>query len=305
MPNPATRLITLIMLLQRKPNQKAHELAEQLGVSARTVQRYILMLDEMGIPVYAERGPCGGYALVRGYKMPPLVLTPEEAVAVYLGTGLVEKMWGQLYDEAAQGALAKLDNLLPDEQLNEVAWARRTLLATGMHRAARERRRLGMVYRGRSQVAPIQRDLDPYALIHRWGWWYIVGYCHLRNAIRSFRVDRIVELVLLDEVFGVPDDFDIHDYLSTEPHTQHSVHVRLRFEAEGALMALDDSAMWRTLDEQPDGSVIVTLAVPSLDAAARIVMGYAPHGVVLEPEELRHKVCELALATAAQYESVQ
>ena len=85
MPNPATRLITLIMLLQRKPNQKAHELAEQLGVSVRTVQRYILMLDDMGIPVYAERGPYGGYALVRGYKMPPLVLTPEEAVRVLLG----------------------------------------------------------------------------------------------------------------------------------------------------------------------------------------------------------------------------
>ena len=95
MPNPATRLITLIMLLQRKPNQKAHELAEQLGVSVRTVQRYILMLDDMGIPVYAERGPYGGYALVRGYKMPPLVLTPEEAVAVYLGTGhLVQLLVG-------------------------------------------------------------------------------------------------------------------------------------------------------------------------------------------------------------------
>jgi predicted DNA-binding transcriptional regulator YafY len=319
MPNPATRLITLIMLLQRKPNQKAHELAEQLGVSVRTVQRYISMLDDMGIPVYAERGPYGGYALVRGYKMPPLVLTPAEAVAVYLGTGLVEKMWGQLYWEAAQGALAKLDNLLPDEQLNEVAWARRTLLATNMHRAdhkelapvldklrraARERRRLGMVYRGRSQVAPIQRDLDPYALVHRWGWWYIVGYCHLREDIRSFRVDRIAELTLLDETFAVRDDFDIQTYLDSEPHTRHGIHVRLRFAPEAALMALDDSAMWHTLDEQPDGSVIVTLATPSLGAAACIVMGYAPHSVVLEPEELRHKVCELALATAAQYKSV-
>ena len=160
MPNPATRLITLIMLLQRKPNQKAHELAEQLGVSVRTVQRYILMLDDMGIPVYAERGPYGGYALVRGYKMPPLVLTPEEAVAVYLGTGLVEKMWGQLYQEAAQGALAKLDNLLPDEQLNEVAWARRTLLATHMHRADHK------------ELAPV---LDKLRRANGGGWEWSIG----------------------------------------------------------------------------------------------------------------------------------
>jgi predicted DNA-binding transcriptional regulator YafY len=72
---------------------------------------------------------------VRGYKMPPLVFTPDEAVAVYLGTSLVEEIWGQLYRDATQGALAKLDNVLPDEQRHEVAWARRTLLATGMHRA--------------------------------------------------------------------------------------------------------------------------------------------------------------------------
>jgi len=76
MANTATRLITLLMLLQRQPNQTASQLAEELDVSVRTVQRYMTMLDEMGIPVYAERGPYGGYALVRGYKMPPLVFTP-------------------------------------------------------------------------------------------------------------------------------------------------------------------------------------------------------------------------------------
>ena len=81
MSSPATRLLTLIMLLQRRPKQKAGDLADALGVSVRSVHRYIDMLDEMGIPVYSERGPDGGFSLVRGYKMPPLVFTPEEAVA--------------------------------------------------------------------------------------------------------------------------------------------------------------------------------------------------------------------------------
>lgn len=103
MSNTATRLITLIMLLQRRPNQKAAELAEELGVSVRTVHRYINMLDEMGIPVYSERGPYGGFSLVRGYKMPPMVFTPQEAVAVYLGNSLVEEIWSRLYEEAARG----------------------------------------------------------------------------------------------------------------------------------------------------------------------------------------------------------
>jgi predicted DNA-binding transcriptional regulator YafY len=123
MTKPANRLLTLILLLQRQPNQKAADLAAKLGISVRTLHRYIELLDEMGIPVYTERGPCGGFSLVRGYKIPPLVFSPEEAVAVYLGTNLVSAMWGRLYEDAAQSALAKLDNLLPDEQRQEVAWA--------------------------------------------------------------------------------------------------------------------------------------------------------------------------------------
>ena len=135
MSNTATRLITLIFLLQNQPNQKASELAEKLGTSVRTVHRYFAMLDEMGIPVYAERGPYGGFSLVRGYKIPPLIFSLEEAVAVYLGTSLVSEMWGQLYREAAQGALAKLENILPNEQRSEIDWARRSLIATSLHRA--------------------------------------------------------------------------------------------------------------------------------------------------------------------------
>src|SRR5512134_2415740 len=135
MSNTATRLITLIFLLQNQPNQKASELAEKLGVSVRTVHRYFEMLDDMGIPVYAERGPYGGFSLVRGYKIPPLVFSLEEAVAVYLGTSLVSEMWGELYRDAAQGAMAKLENILPHEQRGEIDWARRSLVATGLHRA--------------------------------------------------------------------------------------------------------------------------------------------------------------------------
>ena len=112
MANTASRLITLIMLLQRQPNQTASQLAQALDVSVRTVQRYMTTLDDMGIPINAERGPYGGYALVRGYKMPPLVFTPEETVAIYLGTTFLEQIWGRLYQEAARGALARLGERL-------------------------------------------------------------------------------------------------------------------------------------------------------------------------------------------------
>ena len=121
MTKPASRLIMLITLLQNRTNQKAADLAAELNVSVRTLHRYLAMLDEMGIPIYAERGPFGGFSLVRGYKMPPLVFTPEEAAAVSLGTGLVEDLWGDLYLQPAHAALAKLENLLPEQQRDEVS----------------------------------------------------------------------------------------------------------------------------------------------------------------------------------------
>jgi len=313
----ATRLITLVMSLQRQPNQKAADLAEKLGVSVRTLHRYFGMLDEMGIPIYAERGPYGGFSLVRGYKLPPLVFTPEEATAIYLGTSLVNEMWGKLYQESAQGALAKLENVLPDEQRVEIAWARRSLVATGMHRAdpsaqaptleklrraAREHRRADMLYQSTSKAEATQRQIDPYALVHRSGWWYLVGYCHLRQDIRTFRVDRIQSLELLSQTFQTPDDFDIHAYLESEFADQPVVHAKLRFTAEGAHVAKSNIAGWETLTENPDGSVDVILSAPDLTWLASMTISFANWVTVLDPPELRDMIRDWARSVVELYE---
>lgn len=317
MTNAATRLITLIMLLQRQPNQKAAVLAGELGVSVRSLHRYIHQLEEMGIPVYTERGPKGGFSLARGYRMPPLVFTAEEAVVVYLGTSLVGQMWGQLYDEAARGALAKVENVLPDEQRREVARARRTLVTTGLHRArqettsasleilrlaVRERRRLRMRYRSRGQLEPTERDLQPYALIYRWGWWYVVGYCLLRQAVRTFRVDRIVELTSAGQTFSMPADFDIHAYLATETQSQASLQARLLITPEAALIVADNRFLWDSMEERPDGSIEVVLNVPDLEWAASLALSFGPAVTVLEPDELRQRVGAYANAIAEKYD---
>lgn len=316
MSTTATRLITLIMLLQDQPNQKAAELAEKLGVSVRTLHRYIGMLDEMGIPVYTERGPYGGFSLVRGYKMPPLVLTPEESVAVALGTRLVEELWGRLYRNPARGALAKLENLLPDEQRHEVAWARKSLIATGMHRsdldalgktleklrrAVRERRRIHMQYQSRTQAEAGFREFDPYAIVHRWGWWYAIGYCHKRETVRTFRVDRIQALTLLDQTFNVPAEFDIHAYLEEEAAARPGFPVTMRFAAQVAAMAREYAIGWDAVEEQPDGTLIVTMQAPDVMWAVSNALAYGPAVTVLEPDDVRRTVQEWAQAVVELY----
>ena len=249
--------------------------------------------------------------------MPPLVLTPGEAVAVYLGTSLVGEMWGDLYGEAGAGALAKLDNLLPDEQRHEIAWASRSLVATGMHRADqkamagileklrranRERRTVCMAYQGSSQPEPMARELEPYALVHRWGWWYVVGYCHLREGVRTFRVDRIRELSLLEKSFDNPIDFNVREYLASENQAQPTIRVRLHFSARLAQSAREYTLSWEAMETQPDGSLIVTLLTPDLIWAASTALAYGPEVTVLEPPEAAAMIKDWARAITEKYE---
>jgi len=316
MSNTATRLITLIFLLQNQPNQKASDLAEKLGVSLRTVHRYFEMLDEMGIPVYAERGPYGGFSLVRGYKIPPLIFSLEEAVAVYLGTSLVSEMWGQLYRDAAQGAMAKLENILPNEQRGEIDWARRSLVTTSLHRvdpvalfpiledlrkATHERRQVSAVYQSAANVEATKRTIDPYALVFRAGLWYLVGYCHLRTAPRTFRVDRIQKLSVLNQAFQVPENFDIRKYLENEFKEQPIIRARLRFAPEAAYIAASNRVIWESMQENPDGSTDVILTAPDLPWLTSMTLGFANWVTVLDPPELRNMVREWAQAVVSQY----
>ena len=289
MAKPASRLLTLILILQRQPGKKAADLALELGVSIRTLHRYLCTLDEMGIPIYSERGPYGGVSLVRGYKMPPLIFSPEEAAAVFLGASLVGELWGRLYQEAALSALVKLDNILPDEQRSEVAWARRALVVSGITRfdfqaltpiletlryAIRSQQSVTLTYQGPGRVTPSQRQVNPYALVFRWGWWYTAGYCHLRRAMRTFRVDRIQELKLVEDHFEIPSDFNIQTYLAAEPQPQAQFEAILLFRPDAAALAHSLAFNWIKLEEQPDRSVKVVLAAFDLDYAAQMVLSF-------------------------------
>ncbi len=316
MTHPASRFISLIMLLQRHPNQKAASLAQELGISVRSLHRYIEGLDEIGIPVYSERGPNGGFSLVRGYKLPPLIFTAEEAVVVALGATLVQEMWGALYREAGISALAKLETLLPEAQRQEVAWARRSLIAAGIRRngteilaphlellrqAMHDHRRVNMSYKGTQRSEALARTVDPYAIMYRWGWWYLVGYCHRRAGMRLFRLDRMKELTLLETTFTPKADFDARTFAGQEFTGQPQIEVRLLFHPAMAQVARSNGFSWLNQEEQPDGSMIVTMAAPDVTWAASMAISFGPGVTVLGPEETRSEVRRWAEAIAAQY----
>jgi predicted DNA-binding transcriptional regulator YafY len=170
-----------------------------------------------------------------------------------------------------------------------------------LRRAAREHRQVDMEYQGTSKAETTRRQVDPYALVHRSGWWYLVGYCHLRNGSRTFRVDRIQNLELLNQTFPPPDDFDVHAYLEREFADQPAVRAKLRFTPEGAYLAKGNIVPWESLTENPDGSVDVVLPAPDLPWLASMTLSFSNWVTVLDPPELREMVCEWAQAVVKLY----
>ena len=317
MANVATRLISIILMLQRRGTLKAGELAEELGVSERTVHRYMGMLDELGIPIYSERGPYGGFSLVRGYKLPPLIFTPEEATALYLGAELVRDIWGASYFDAAVAATAKLDNVLPDALLQEVRQAQRGLLVTGwlrrdygpwapilddLRRAVARRRRAVLSYQSFRQEVTL-RTVDPYALALQWGNWYLVAHCHLRDALRTFRVDRIQQVETGEETFEVPATFSAREHLMqmTQERPATYYRVAVRFEPEVAHVVRERREEWQELSEQADGSVTLAFDASELAWPCRWVLTYQDKATVIGPPELAAMVRDAAQSIAARY----
>jgi predicted DNA-binding transcriptional regulator YafY len=170
-----------------------------------------------------------------------------------------------------------------------------------LRQAVRDHHRVQMDYQSRDQAKPSQREMDPYALVHRWGWWYVIGYCHLREGLRTFRVDRIASLKLLGTPFEVPDDFDLREYLAQEPGTQPLIEVQMHFRPEAARLAFDNQTYWKHLEPQRDGSVLVTFAAPDLIWATSTALAYGPVVEVLSPAEVRGTVIEWAQAVVKSY----
>jgi predicted DNA-binding transcriptional regulator YafY len=316
MSNVATRLLSIVLMLQSKPHIKAAEFASELGVSERTVHRYMVMLDEMGIPIYSERGPYGGFSLVRGYKLPPMLFTAEEATVLYLGANLIKEVWGKAYRDAATAATAKLDNVLPDDLRRQVARAEASLAVRGLHRFAptvwetyiddlrrcvAERLQVRIRYRDFNREET-ERAVDPYGLALQWGLWYLIGYCHLRQDMRVFRVDRIQALEPLEDTFQPPTNFSVRDLLAEMTGPPEPVYqVEVRFSPQVAPRVAERRGAWQDLIEHSDGSATIAFPTADLDWPTWWVLGYGTEARVISPPELAERVRQTTEAVARMY----
>jgi predicted DNA-binding transcriptional regulator YafY len=315
MSNVATRLLSLIMLLQSRPLWKAAELAEELNVSERTIHRYMAMLEEMSIPIYTERGPYGGFSLMRGYKLPPLIFTAEEASVLYTGAGLVEQVWGQVYQDAVTAVIAKLDNVLPDDLRRQVMQSQQSLVVSGLvardyrpwvptlqtlRACIQARHSVRLSYKN-FNLQETCRDVDPYALTFRWGFWYMIGYCRLREEMRTFRIDRIADVLQLPTSYQIPAEFSAKAYVEQSMRFEERYTIAVHFDARSAPYVRERIEHWTDLTDHEDGSITLHMKVSDLDWATGWVLSHGAAAQALEPPELVARVREEARHILERY----
>src|SRR5580765_1695040 len=227
--NRVDRLVAIALRLQSRRVVRAEDLAAHFEISVRTVYRDLSALGEAGIPIIAEAGV--GYSLVKGYHLPPVMFTAEEASALSVGGKLVEKLTDSSLRKQMETALLKIRSVLPRDRQDYLDRLERSTAVvsrrastiprlssealTPIQRALAERRVLALDYQGGARSELTSRHVEPLGLVYYSDNWHLIAYCRLRRDVRDFRTDRIVRLELRNELFSGHDNFSLKEYLES------------------------------------------------------------------------------------------
>lgn len=315
MARPTARVLTLLELLQGGGTRTIADLAHRLAVDERTVRRYVEHLRELGIPVDSVRGRYGGYRLARHSRMPPLMLGDEEALAVIWGlllTGQSES--GPASQLAVETATAKVRRVLPAALTSRIDAVLETVdfLPSGgedgqhsghrgdgtgvrvllnLAEAVRDRRPVAFGYTSR-QGRIGERNVEPHGVVAHRGLLYLTAFDLKRQAFRTFRVDRISELRLLEDTFTRSVDTDpvnqVRGPLSAAPD-RHAVSVLVRADAAHVRDLIPEmlaSVTPMPAAEQGDGWLRVSLYAERLEWVAGRLAAIDRPFVVEHPQAL-------------------
>lgn len=306
--NRIDRLLALILYLQSRRTCTAEDMADHFGLSVRTIYRDIAALGEAGVPILAEAGI--GYSLMKGYLLPPVNFSEQEAYALSTGVMLAQRMTTHSYNEKMQSALDKIKAVLPNE-----AKHRLELLAKGMatpqanhpqqadlsvlQQAIARQQLLTFDYQNASQTQS-SRAVEAAGLVFYLGRWHLIAWCRLRQDFRDFRTDRINNLQLHSEQFQARGDFNAKDFLqSGTPPAQ--LTAQILFVHTAADRARRE--WWQGIAKEQQKAEGVEMSVNCSDwgSLACWLLSLGTAAQVLAPDELKQELCRQSQAILALY----
>jgi predicted DNA-binding transcriptional regulator YafY len=309
--SPTARALRALEILQTRPGTTAGELAAWLGVTERAARRYVGILREAGIPVESARGPYGGYRLGRGTRLPPVVFTQAEALGLVMAV-LDGHPAAADVDDLVGSALGKVIRALPESVGRQAAALREHASAAPDRYSARPdpattsalvaavaaRRRVLVTYRS-EPGNEWEAEVDPWAVVVRYGRWYLLCHSHRADAIRTYRVDRVRAVQQTAHEFEPPDGLDPVAAVEENLGTGWEFPTRVVFDAPLAEVAPWIRPPMGRLEPSGDGCVLVgSTSNPAMYAQewlARMPLAFRVDG----GHELRAAVATLASRFAA------
>jgi predicted DNA-binding transcriptional regulator YafY len=306
----ASRLLSVVLLLQDRGRLTAQQIADELDVSVRTVYRDIGALGTAGVPVYGELGANGGYQLVDGYRTRLTGLTPQEAGTIFLagvpdaaaelGLGAVLTTAELKLRAALPARLSRhVDEVRDRFHLDAAGWFRETEThpyLADLASAVWNRRRARMRYLRWRQPREVERDIEPLGIVLKAGVWYFVA--RVDGEVRTYRVATILDLTVLDETFERPEDFDLAaswaEWAADFERRLHRDEATVRLSPAGLerIPYLMTRAMARNVrdtvgEPDADGWTTITLPIESVRHAHADFLRLGEDIQVLGPPELR------------------
>ena len=313
------RLFALVLLLQNKPNMSSKDLAEHFGVARRTIFRDLRSLGDSGVPLtYAEHG---GYEILEGYQLPPLMLTAREAATVLIGTAFTKLQPDPSLRRDADEVRLKLRSVLPNSireyidrlhertvlsPYNEVLIQRQSTSAEEglwfeLSESVARQRRIKMTYYTPSRNEETVRLVDPLGLVYYADHWNLIGFDHLRDEVRNFRLERIRKLRTLLETFDPPNGFDLKEHLRGRGESPQNVRMIVRFDNRAWQWARRTIPADIEVEKEMKGYTDVTFYFENTGYVAKWLLRFGSDVVVLEPDTLKKAHRDLAAAVTQQY----
>jgi predicted DNA-binding transcriptional regulator YafY len=313
--NRVDRLMGIVVRLQSRRVVRAEEIATQFEISLRTVYRDLAALGEAGIPILGEAGV--GYSLVKGYHLPPVMLTADEASALSIGGKLVEHLTDVSLRKQMDSALFKIRSVLPRERQDYLDRLERSTaivsqgsaapirLPSGalipVQRALADGRVLALDYQGARRRELTRREVEPLGLVYYADHWHLIAFCRLRRDVRDFRTDRICKLQIQNERFSGHAGFSLKCYLEAATRDRKFVTTQVRFDPQ-VMERVRREWVSRLIEERlGPGGVVATLLASSLEGLSSWILSYGSMAEVLAPEALKQLVADEARRVAVKY----
>jgi predicted DNA-binding transcriptional regulator YafY len=217
--NSSSRRLKLVTLLQSKRYITVNEIADEFGISRRTVFRDINVLGEMGIPILSDRDR--GYSMDRNYTVPPMMFTEKELSTLMVGLGYLKGQVDRGLSQSARDVEVKIQGILPSKlqdfmrtishkvvlypYYHEDVWEKTDENWYEILTAINERKTITCTYHSLAQNSVTERRIDPYLLVYYTDHWDVIGMCHSSNSLRTFVLKRISGLVIDNNSYFIRD----------------------------------------------------------------------------------------------------